>query len=109
MRDRRAAAANVEESMKRTVAVVSSVVFGLAAAGTALASEELAKKNGCTGCHAVDTKKVGPAFKSIAEKYKGKADAEKNLVAELGDPKKHPANKASPEDRATLVKWVLSL
>ena len=93
----------------RTVAVVTSVLLGFAATGVALASEDLAKKNGCTGCHSVDAKKVGPSFKSVAEKNKGKADAEKNLVAELGDPKKHPANKASPEDRATLVKWILSL
>jgi cytochrome c len=92
----------------RTIAIAASVFLGLAA-GTALASEDLAKKNGCTGCHSVDAKKVGPSFKSVAEKNKGKADAEKTLVAELGDPKKHPANKASPEDRATLVKWILSL
>ena len=95
--------------MRRTVAVVTSVLFGFAAASAAFASEELAKKNGCTNCHAVDAKKVGPSFKSVAEKNKGKADAEKNLVAELGDAKKHPPNKASAEDRAALVKWVLSL
>ena len=93
----------------RTVAVVTSILLGFAATGVALASEDLAKKNGCTGCHAVDAKKVGPSFKSVAAKYKGKADAEATLVAELGDPKKHPANKASPEDRAALVKWILSL
>ena len=93
----------------RTIAVVTSVLLGFAATGVALASEDLAKKNGCTGCHAVDAKKVGPSFKSISAKYKGKADAEAKLVGELGDPKKHPANKASPEDRATLVKWILSL
>jgi len=93
----------------RTVAVVTSVLLGFAATGVALASEDLAKKNGCTGCHSVDAKKVGPSFKSISAKYKGKADAEAKLVGELGDSKKHPPNKASPEDRAALVKWVLSL
>ena len=92
----------------RTIAIVTSLALGLAA-GSALASEDLAKKNGCTNCHAVDAKKVGPSFKSVAEKNKGKADAEKNLVAALGDPKKHPANKASPEDRAALVKWILAM
>ena len=89
-------------------AVAITAVLGFAA-GLAQASEELAKSNGCLGCHAIDAKKVGPSFKSIAAKYKGKAEAEDKLVAELGDPKKHPANKASPDDRKTLVKWVLGL
>jgi len=92
----------------RTIVVVTSLALGLAA-GSALASEELAKKNGCTNCHAVDAKKAGPSFKSIAEKHKGKADAEATLVAKLSDGKKHPANKASAEDRTALVKWILSL
>ena len=92
----------------KKLAIVTSVLFGLAA-GTALANEELAKKNGCTNCHAVDAKKAGPSFKSIAEKHKGKADAEATLVAKLGDAKKHPANKASAEDRTALVKWILAM
>ena len=50
----------------RTVAVVTSVLLGFAATGVAMASEDLAKKNGCTGCHSVDAKKVGPSFKSIS-------------------------------------------
>ena len=92
----------------RTIAIVTSLALSLAA-GSALASEDLAKKNGCTTCHAVDAKKAGPSFKSIAEKNKGKADAEATLVAKLSDGKKHPANKASAEDRTALVKWILSL
>jgi cytochrome c len=95
--------------MRKTAVVVTSALFGVAATGLALASEDLAKKNGCTGCHAVDAKKAGPSFKSIAEKNKGKADAEATLVAKLGDSKKHPANKASAADRTALVKWILSL
>ena len=71
-------------------------------------SEELAKKNGCMGCHDVSAKKVGPSFKDIAAKNKGNADAEAKLVKELGEGKKHPPVKASQEDRKTLVKWVLS-
>ena len=47
-----------------------------AAAGLGLASEELAKKDGCMGCHDVSAKKMGPSFKSVAAKYKGKADAD---------------------------------
>jgi cytochrome c len=80
----------------------------LVATGTASAQEALAKSSGCLNCHAVDTKKVGPAFKDIAAKYKGKADAEATLVAEVSQGKGHPAVKASPDDVKSLVKWVLS-
>jgi cytochrome c len=91
--------------MKKILIVAAAVVLS---AGAAYASEEMAKKDGCMGCHDVNAKKAGPSFKSVAEKNKGKADAEAAIVAKLGDPKKHPANKASPEDRAALAKWVLS-
>src|SRR6185436_9996528 len=91
----------------RTIAIVTTAVLGFAG-GIAIASPELAKSSGCMGCHDVATKKVGPAFKDIAAKYKGQADAEAKLVAMLNEGKKHPASKASADDKKTLVKWVLS-
>ena len=78
-------------------------------AGVASAQEDLAKSSGCMNCHAVDTKKVGPAFKDIAAKYKGNADAEAKLTAELKDAKGHPKTTAKAEDVPKLVKWVLSM
>ena len=59
-------------------------------------------------CHAVAEKKVGPAFKDIAAKNKGNADAEKTISAKLKEGKGHPAVKASDADIATMVKFVLS-
>ena len=88
--------------------IVTLTTLALAAAGTASAQEALAKSSGCLNCHAVDTKKIGPAFKEVAAKYKGKADAEATLVAKLSEAKGHPAVKASPDDVKSLVKWVLS-
>jgi cytochrome c len=82
---------------------------GLAVGNLAHAQEALAKSSGCLNCHAVDTKKVGPAFKDIAAKYKGKADAEATLAAEITGAKGHPAVKASADDVKSLVKWVLSM
>jgi cytochrome c len=79
------------------------------AAGAANAQEDLAKKNGCTNCHEVDKKKVGPAFKDIAAKYKGKADAADKIAGELKAGKGHPAVKASDDDIKSLVKWVLAM
>jgi cytochrome c len=87
-------------------ALVASIA--LATVNFAYAQEALAKSSGCLNCHAVDTKKMGPAFKDVAAKYKGKADAEAMLVTKLTDAKGHPAVKASPDDVKSLVKWVLS-
>ena len=85
------------------------VAAGALVAAPVLAQEDLAKSSGCLNCHATDTKKVGPSFKDIAAKYKGKADAEATLVAKLKDAKGHPAVKASPADITGIVKWVLAM
>jgi cytochrome c len=69
------------------IAACSAALF----VAPALAQEDLAKSAGCLNCHAIDTKKAGPAFKEIAAKFKGKADAEATLVAKLKDGKGHPA------------------
>ena len=94
--------------MRQAIVLTASFVLGPAAAGLGLASEELAKKSGCMGCHDIDKKKAGPSFKDISKKYKGNAEAEAKLVATLAEGKKHPPVKASEDDRKALVKWVLS-
>jgi cytochrome c len=55
-----------------------SVAFAAAlwmGAAPVWASEALSDKHGCSNCHAVDKKMIGPSFKAVAEKYKGPADA----------------------------------
>jgi cytochrome c len=92
----------------KAVVIAAIVAVGMAAAGTASASEALAKSSGCMNCHDVATKKIGPAFKDVAAKYKGKADAEAKLVKEISEHKGHPEVKAKDDDLKSLVKWVLS-
>ena len=95
----------------KTMLTVTAAAFAFAIAGAAHAQakpEDLMKANGCMNCHDISTKKVGPAFKDVAAKFKGKADAEKSLVAQLKDGKGHPAVKASEADIATMVKFVLA-
>ena len=92
----------------KMIALTLAASITLVATGTASAQEALAKSSGCLNCHAVDTKKVGPAFKDVAAKYKGKTDAEATLAAAVSQGKGHPAVKASPDDVKSLVKWVLS-
>ena len=89
------------------MAAITSIA--LATAGAAGAQEALAKSSGCLNCHAVDGKKVGPGFKEVAAKYKGKADAEATLTAKLSAAKGHPAVKAGADDLKSIVNWILSL
>ncbi|HXX82784.1 MAG TPA: c-type cytochrome [Casimicrobiaceae bacterium] len=93
----------------KALIVATLVACGLALSGQAVAQADLAKSSGCTNCHDVATKKVGPAFKDVAAKYKGNAGAEATLVAKLTGGKDHPQVKASPEDVTKLVKWILGM
>ena len=89
--------------------IAALAVASVAFAGAAQADEAMAKEKGCLGCHALDKKKMGPAFKDIAAKYKGDAGAEAGLTAKISDAKGHPKVKADPDEVKSLVKWVLSM
>ena len=86
-------------------------VAGMLVAGAALAqsADELLKAKGCLGCHAMDVKKVGPAYKDVAAKYKDDKKAEGKLVAALKEGKGHPIKAAASEaELKKMVKRVLS-
>ena len=84
----------------KSIVIVAIAAAGFAVAGVANASEDLAKSSGCMTCHATDTKKMGPSFKDIAAKYKGKADADATIVANLkagqGPPGRRSRRKPTP-------------
>ena len=82
-----------------------------ALAADAAAAQALARQNNCFRCHDVEAKKVGPAWKEVAVKYKGNKDAEATLVKHLtGGSPDHPAIKArNPDDSKNLVAWILEL
>jgi cytochrome c len=96
-------------SMKPIIAAVVVASFTLTVAQTAAATEALAKSNGCLNCHAVEGKKVGPAFKDIAAKHKKDAKAADELTAKLKSGKGHPAVKASDDDLKSIVAWILAM
>jgi cytochrome c len=86
-------------------------------AAPAFAQEDLAKKDGCTVCHSVDKKIVGPAFKEVAAKYRNDKTAEAKLADKVkqggvgvwGQVPMPPNSTVSDDDIKKLVKWVLSL
>lgn len=58
-----------------TAVVKPTVPTSMVGSNTAIDAKALLTANGCMGCHAIDKKIVGPAFKEVGLKYKGKADA----------------------------------
>ena len=104
-----------------SLAAAAALAFALpaGAAPDAAAAQALAKDNGCTKCHATDKDKKGPAYRKVAEKYKGKADAEAKITDFLakspkvklddGSEEEHKALKSKDATQTkNLVQWVLA-
>ena len=90
--------------------IAALAVASVAFAGAAQADQAMAKEKGCLGCHDIEKKKMGPAFKDVSAKYKGDAGAQATLAAKVSEGKGHPKQtKASPEEANSLVKWVLNV
>ena len=103
------------------VGAALACAVGSAAAQTAVdaeGAEALMKKSGCFKCHSVSAKKDGPSYKSVAEKYKGKPDAEAKLYTHLttnpkvkvdGKEESHESLKTKNDaDIKNVVQFVLS-
>lgn len=69
--------------MKPIIAIM--LATGLMAAGGAQALDmpEVAKKNNCIACHAIDKKVIGPAWAEVSKKYKGDAGAAARLSSKI--------------------------
>ena len=100
-----------------------SVVPALIAAGLLLAvaqgahaSEALARSKNCLSCHTVDKKVVGPSYKDIALKYKGKG-VEATLARKIreggsgtfGSIPMPASPQVSEAEAQQLARWILSL
>lgn len=82
------------------------------------AAQALAKTGECFKCHAIDKKKDGTPYREVANKYRGKGDAEDKLIKHIttkpmvevdGKKEEHRAIKST--DAAAirnLVQWILS-
>ena len=79
------------------------------------AATALAQKKACLACHAVDRKVVGPSFKDIAARYKGKAAMVDALAVKIKKggsgawgPIPMPANNVSDAEAKMLAQWVVA-
>jgi cytochrome c len=105
-------------------AVAAAIVLAISANAFAEidvdAAKKLARKNNCFKCHAVDKDKDGPAYHKVAEKYRGKAEAEAKLIHHVtaGEKVKFPDGHEDEQkiidtqdmsEIKNLVSWILSL
>lgn len=92
------------------------IAMALMASVYAHASQELATAKGCLGCHAIDTKVVGPAYRDVAKKYAGDKTAEDKLVQKVlhggsgvWGAVPMPGGMATEAEAKILVKWILGI
>jgi cytochrome c551/c552/cytochrome c553 len=77
---------------------------------------DLAKRKACLSCHGTDKRIVGPSFKEIGARYKGRPDAEAHLVQKLrtggsgtwGPIPMPPNPDLAADDARKLIQWILS-
>ena len=83
------------------------------------AANEVLDRNDCTKCHDVTKTKKGPAFKKIAAKFKGKADAKEKMLDNVtkqpmvklddGTKEKHKKiDTKDPKELDNLFEYILS-
>ena len=96
--------------------ILLTFTASLLLAGGVHANQTLAKEKGCLNCHSINTKLIGPPYKTVAAKYRKDADAENRLVKKVLEGSfgtwgkvPMPANQVTEAEARTLVKWVLAL
>ncbi len=95
-------------------AAKSAAPAAAAATGGGATAIALAGAQGCTACHAMDGKSLGPSFREVAKKYAGRADASAYLAGKIkgggggvwGGPIAMPPQALSDADAKALADWL---
>jgi cytochrome c len=101
----------------QTIGAVAIVALLFAGRGLAADMPELAKKSGCSNCHKIDKKMVGPGWEDVAKKYKDDPEATAKLSEKISKggkgvwgPVPMPANpKLTEAEVKELVTFILGL
>jgi cytochrome c len=98
------------------IITAAAAAFLTAAPASADDQLKLATAKGCTACHAIDKKVIGPSYKDVAKKYKGDAKAPEMLATKVVKGGQGvwgaipmPPNKVSDDESKKLVAWILAL
>ncbi len=91
------------------------IAVALSVSSAAFASDDLAKKNACIGCHDATAKKMGPSWTVVAAKHKGDKDAEAKLAEVIVKGSKGtygkipmPPQAKAAADAPALAKWIMT-
>lgn len=106
----------MKPSLAFTARLGLSALLAVAGAAQATDAEALLQSNGCLSCHAKLEKVVGPAFVSIADKYRGDKDAVASLAQSIQNGSKGkwgrvpmpPHSSISQDDLKALARHVLA-
>lgn len=100
--------------MKRLIVLLAVIGVALPAA----ANEAIIKKARCVACHSVEQKRVGPAYKDVANRYRGQ-DVAETLFQKVRHGGKgnwgeipmtpHSPEQISDDDLKTAIAWILNL
>jgi cytochrome c len=96
-----------EISMRKIlVATAAGLVVTVFQTAVYAAAEDDMKAAGCPACHEVDKKKVGPSFKDISAKYKGKK-ADEAIAGMKGKPvHKAALGKTTDASLKSMIEWI---
>lgn len=106
---------------KRVNQVLAAAALLLSAASAwaeqAVDGQALAQANQCLACHQVDSQRVGPSFRAVAERFAGKDNVEDYLAQAIRQGGRGrwgaipmPAQPQVDEQEARdLARWILSL
>ena len=114
-----------EKSLSRSLMIAfaaAGLVLSVPAAAQEVdadAAKALFKQNDCGKCHNPERNKKGPSLKKTAKEYKGKADAEQQIIKHLTVSKKVKLDDGTEEDHkvvetkdpkvlSNLARWILS-
>lgn len=94
----------------------SAAMLPEGAAAAAASPHDLIQKYACTACHDVSRSGIGPAYRSVAERYRGDADALAKLTAKVraggsgnwGTVPMPPQSGPSDSELETILHWVLA-
>jgi cytochrome c len=79
--------------------------------------QRLVDAGDCKACHSLDKKSIGPTYREVSLKYKGKASAQQGLAKKIiaggsgvwGEVAMPAHPQLSAEDVGEMVKWILSV
>lgn len=113
---------SLSELMQKGGVAVAGLLLALPSLSAAVnedAARALAKRSDCFKCHTIDEKKDGPAYREVAKKYRGKADAEKKLYTHVttapkvkidGEEENHQIVKSKVDAEIyNLIRFILAL